>query len=315
MKAGEPKQFVPIFVGSTFVDLQDYRQSARDALTQLETIVRGMEYFGSKPGSPVEECLNVVRSCKIYIGIFGMRYGSIPEGHEQSMTQLEYEEAQKHNLPSLIYILDEENQPVLPKFVETGPSADKLRQLKELLKKRHMVSFFTNPQDLAAKILHDVPEVVRTIGAKIEGELKEEIVEADPDEILRKFRVLPKVFKGRDVSVEFTFDSAIQSVSPKECSALRIELGASVSFYGQLPHGIRQAFYAEREIAMRLLDVEQNSKITAKGLTAYGVEFETYNGPEGPEESIQEHTGVLLKSITVIAKPQPVEPPNSTAKK
>ena len=54
MGVGEPKQHVPVFVGSTFEDLKDYRRSVRDALTQLETIVRGMEYFGSKPGSPIK---------------------------------------------------------------------------------------------------------------------------------------------------------------------------------------------------------------------------------------------------------------------
>jgi Domain of unknown function (DUF4062) len=80
------KQYLPIFVGSTFVDLQNYRAAVCDALHRLETIVRGMEYFDSKPGNPTEECLNVVRSSKVCIGIFGMRYGSIPDDQEFSMT-------------------------------------------------------------------------------------------------------------------------------------------------------------------------------------------------------------------------------------
>jgi hypothetical protein len=42
---------VPVFVSSTFVDLQVYRRKIQDALTQLEAIVRGMEQFGSKPGT------------------------------------------------------------------------------------------------------------------------------------------------------------------------------------------------------------------------------------------------------------------------
>jgi Domain of unknown function (DUF4062) len=105
---------VPVFVSSTFVDLQVYRRKIQDALTQLEAIVRGMEQFGSKPGSPVEECIKIVQSCQLYIGIFGMRYGSIPEGHDKSMTHIEYDEAQRIELPSLIYILNE-NQPIPPK--------------------------------------------------------------------------------------------------------------------------------------------------------------------------------------------------------
>ncbi len=100
MKVGETKQHVPIFVGSTFKDLKDYPRAVTDALTQLETIIRGMEFFGSEPRSPVEECLRVVRSCQIYIGIFAMRYGSVPDDHDLSMTHLEYEEAQRRSLPS-----------------------------------------------------------------------------------------------------------------------------------------------------------------------------------------------------------------------
>jgi hypothetical protein len=38
---------------------------------------------------------------------------------------LEYDEAQRANLPSLVYIIDEENQPLLPKYVETGPGAER----------------------------------------------------------------------------------------------------------------------------------------------------------------------------------------------
>jgi hypothetical protein len=41
------------------------------------------------------------------VGVFGMRYGSIPDGHDKSMTNIEYDEAQRLGLPSLIYLLNE----------------------------------------------------------------------------------------------------------------------------------------------------------------------------------------------------------------
>jgi hypothetical protein len=157
---------VPVFVSSTFIDLQVYRRKIQDALTQLEAIVRGMEQFGSKPGSPVEECVKVVQSCQLYIGIFGMRYGSVPEGHDKSMTHIEYDEAQRIGLPSLIYILNE-NQPIPPKDVETGIGAEKLEALKDQLKKRHTVSFFTTPEDLQTRIMHDVPTQLGSMGVEV----------------------------------------------------------------------------------------------------------------------------------------------------
>jgi signal transduction histidine kinase len=146
--------------------MQEYRRKVQDALTQLETIVRGMEQFGSKPGSPVDECLRVVRSCKVYVGIFGMRYGSIPDGLEMSMTHLEYNEAQRIGLPSLIYLLDE-NQPIPAKDVEIGTGAEKLKTLKKHLAKSHIVSFYTTPEDLRARILHDVPALLVDLGTEV----------------------------------------------------------------------------------------------------------------------------------------------------
>jgi hypothetical protein len=61
------KEYVSIFVGSTYSDLIEYRKSVMETLHKLKTIVNGMEYFGSKPGSPLEECLNSVRDSQIYI--------------------------------------------------------------------------------------------------------------------------------------------------------------------------------------------------------------------------------------------------------
>ena|SRR5215475_15305293 len=67
-KPGEQKQHVPVFVSSTYEDLKEHRKAVRDALHRLETIVRGMEDFGSKTKTPKDECLKAVQSCKVYIG-------------------------------------------------------------------------------------------------------------------------------------------------------------------------------------------------------------------------------------------------------
>lgn len=168
METSETKAHIPIFVGSTFEDLKEYRKAVSRALVQLGTIVRGMEYFGCQPDSPVQECLREVRMCKIYIGIFGMRYGSIPDGYEKSMTHLEYEEAQKAKLPSLIYLIDEEKQRVLPKYVDIGEAGQRLQKLKVELKKRHKLECFTGPDNLAAKLYHDVPRLLKRMSTETE---------------------------------------------------------------------------------------------------------------------------------------------------
>ena len=171
---------VPVFVSSTFVDLQPYRNAVCDALHRLEAVVRGMEYFGALPETPRDECLRIVRSCSFYIGIFAMRYGSIDGESGKSLTQLEYEEAQRLRLPCLIYLLDEERQPVLPKYIEFGEPAEKLRQFKRTLKLSHVVSFFTSPEDLAVRVSQDLPALIERAGTPIQtGELAK-VVESLP---------------------------------------------------------------------------------------------------------------------------------------
>lgn len=152
-----------IFVSSTFVDLERHRQLVREAISKLEIDSKAMEVFGALPDTPKEECLRLVRSSNAYIGIFSMRYGHIDPASEKSLTQLEYEEAQTLHLPSLIYIIDENAHPVLPKYVDTGASAEKLFALKEKLKKSHVVNFFSSAEDLTAKATQDVVRLLKAM--------------------------------------------------------------------------------------------------------------------------------------------------------
>jgi hypothetical protein len=169
-----------VFIGSTLEDLKPYRAAVLEALHRLELAIVGMEYFGSKPQAPMDACLPAVDRCHAYVGIFAMRYGSIDPVHGKSLAQLEYEEAQRLKLPSLIYLLDEERQPVLPKYVDTGGSAELLKHLKQKLKERHIVSSFTTPDDLAKRIVLDVPSLAVGAGVEVRQSELAKIVTAIP---------------------------------------------------------------------------------------------------------------------------------------
>ncbi len=302
MKLGEQKPYVPVFVGSTFSDLHPWRRAVRDALAQLEAIVRGMEQFGSKPGSPVEECLQVVRSCKVYIGVFGMRYGTVPDGQERSMTHLEYDEAQRVGLPALIYIIDEENQPILPKHVETGPGAAKLASLKEELKKRHVVSFFTSPEDLRARILHDVPQLLKSIGAEVRGDV--DTIEAATDsEVLRQFELLPKMFSGRSITIEFLASGDFRTAYPEACKVLGLEIGATVFDSVKSTSGGQLRVFGERDIALALCRLPRNAPVRVRAVTAFGVYKRIDWDDNGPVSTPDTEAGLVVKEILHAAPP------------
>src|ERR1035441_8065085 len=169
-----------VFIGSTFEDLQPHRGAVLESLHRLELAIVGMEYFGSQSEAPVVTRLAAVARCHAYVGIFAMRYGSIDPVHGKSITQLEYEEAQRLGLPSLIYLLDEERQPVLPKYVDTGASAEMLKDLKQKLRERHVVSLFTTPDDLAKRIVLDVPSLAEAAGTEVRQSELAKIITAIP---------------------------------------------------------------------------------------------------------------------------------------
>lgn len=225
------KAHVPVFIGSTYEDLKDYRQAVQNELIRLETVIKGMEYFGSTPNTPLKECLKKVNESKIYIGIFAMRYGSIEETSQKSFTQLEYKEAQRLNLPSLIYIIDENNQPILPKYVDTGIGAEKLLALKKHLTKTFTVSYFTTPDDLARKIANDLPRVIEDI---IEQKIEINSDNEEDFDVFIKFLKRPQKYYGREISLKIRLSPDYYSLSHGYAEAFGLKEGSAIFTQGEM---------------------------------------------------------------------------------
>jgi len=294
---GQPKQHVPIFVGSTYEDLIEYRNAVKEALHHLETIVRGMEYFGSKPGTPKDECLKAVRSCRVYVGIFAMRYGSIDEETGKSMTQLEYEEAAKLKLPTLIYLIDEQKQPILPTFVETGPKAEQLTALKDELKKKFMVSFFTSPEDLARRITQDLPPILHDIGVTITDDQLIPAVE-DAKALIQRFHARPLKHAGKEVIIDVEIQDEPQGLDADECEALGLPLGDAIERRVKSPLlGDYRRVMATGDMADWLESVPGGTKAQLKIRLVFGKSEDVDYGPEGPVTKVKTHRGYRVVSV------------------
>jgi len=281
------EQHVPIFVGSTFEDLQEHRKKVREALNRLGTYVNGMEQFGATTESPLDTCLAEVRASRIYVGIFGMRYGSIPEGYEKSFTHLEYEEAQKLKLPSLIFIFDEKT-PVLTAYIDTDEKNPKLKLFKKQLlasNNTHTCDFFSTPDDLATKVSTAVAKELRKLEVRKEIEIEDGLEEAIPQQstlpaatILRRANILPKRWDGIEFVAEFCNASQKPGyfISPQEssegyCRALGIPHGHSVTVKWASKENPSECveIYAANELADQVIDIDKISIIKAKVETTY----------------------------------------------
>lgn len=148
-----------IFISSTFKDLERHRKSVIETIDRLRhtgTSVQwfGMEAFSAADQTPLNECLSFVDQSDMYLGFFGVRYGSNPPNSEMSFTEAEYRRAVERDIPRIIFLIDQDNANVKPVDFESDPNKlVKLQKLKEELQKLRNVDFFTSPDDLAAKVL------------------------------------------------------------------------------------------------------------------------------------------------------------------
>jgi hypothetical protein len=141
-----------VFISSTYKDLIDYRAAAIRAVEGTNYQASKMEVFGARPDEPLDACLKEVEESDFFIGIYALRYGFIPEGSDISITEMEYVHAKKLGKQIYCFLLDEENQPWLNKWIEDEPGKSKLKSFKQKIQKLHVTDSFTTPDDLRAKV-------------------------------------------------------------------------------------------------------------------------------------------------------------------
>jgi hypothetical protein len=82
-----------VFVSATAKDASDYRQQVGDALAQLSVAVFLQEYWAFAAQNVVDLCLTRLAESDAYLGVFGFRYGWIPDNQVKSITELECDKA------------------------------------------------------------------------------------------------------------------------------------------------------------------------------------------------------------------------------
>lgn len=166
-----------IFVSSSFQDLQDYRLAAVRVLRQLGHEVIAMEDFVAGSEVPLKQMLEKVERCELYVGLFAWRYGFVPKKTVESgddpadpkvpgatygctsITHYEYLHAKAKKIDCLAFLLDE-RVPWPPQLIDgfstLDPAAPKdataIRSLRSDLQLSAVVSYFSNPNDLEARV-------------------------------------------------------------------------------------------------------------------------------------------------------------------
>ncbi|MCI0412451.1 DUF4062 domain-containing protein [bacterium] len=162
-----------VFVSSSWADLEVHRRAVLQALAQLKKHVEAMEYFGASSDSPLETCLKAIEKSTVYIGMIGTRYGSAATKDGISYTHAEYLHAKALSKKILVYMMDEERHPVLPKYVDTGEAAVRLMNFKQELTASHVCKVFVSADNLAGQVAIDLIRLLEDMGQHIRKALEQ----------------------------------------------------------------------------------------------------------------------------------------------
>ena len=111
------------------------------------------ENEGSKPRTPVSQCKRWARDCDIYIAILGYRYGWIVPRASVSVTEMEFNEAQKDNPEKiLVYVSAEPKEQQQEEFV---------KRIEDFSEGHFRRKPFMSESELTAGIREDLAEFVK----------------------------------------------------------------------------------------------------------------------------------------------------------
>jgi hypothetical protein len=185
--------------------------------------------------APLSKVVEMVDRSEAYVGVFAWRYGYVPapgapaqpavnppniEGAkygETSITHYEYLRALQRKLPVMAFLLDEQ-YPWPPQFVDgfdptrpgAPPNAGSIRTLRQAFQQERVVSWFTTPADLEAR----VAAAVTMAGLTRQLDLQ------------RCTALDPAVGAAGDTSAEIGITEAILSASD-QLRALKIDLATT----------------------------------------------------------------------------------------
>ncbi len=158
-----------VYISSTQTDLESHRARVAQVLRQIDHVVLHMEDYTAEDSRPLDRCVEHVRTADVYVGIFAWRYGHIPKAYdasetlpqevapgETSITEAEYHAAASVGIPTLIFLLSD-SEPWIPASMDAhtgdGDSGRRISALRATFSEKHMVGFFTTPENLANRVM------------------------------------------------------------------------------------------------------------------------------------------------------------------
>jgi hypothetical protein len=167
-----------VFISSTSRDLPNHRAAVAGALLNAGFHPIDMANFMARPEEATSACLKEVADSDLFVGIYAWRYGFIPPGAAVSITEQEFDEAERLGKPRFCFVVDESyDWPAESREQEEG--ARLLREFKARIDATLVRTTFTTPEDLAIRVLASLQ---RWVQEKVGAEEPQAEIPPLPDE-------------------------------------------------------------------------------------------------------------------------------------
>jgi tetratricopeptide (TPR) repeat protein len=165
-----------VMISSTARDLPKHRDEVRLACLRAGFDPREMmENLPALNKDATDASLRMVEEADVYLCILAYRYGTVPEGYEISITEMEFNRAVELNKPRLVFFIHKDH-PVLGGDVETGSGATKLETLKARIGEHRVAAFFKSPEDLRAHAVEALTSLSKELDTAETGDAVASVV-------------------------------------------------------------------------------------------------------------------------------------------
>jgi hypothetical protein len=105
---------------TTYPEKRSFIDAAIAAVNRAGYVPCDMEYFTARDEKPAEYCKRCVQECDVYVGVIGLRYGSLVRDRpDVSYTELEFEAATESPARKrFIFLLDPESSVPVGRFMD-----------------------------------------------------------------------------------------------------------------------------------------------------------------------------------------------------
>lgn len=140
-----------VFISSTYEDMKEFRDAAAEALTNVEAVPMGMERFTASTQPVIDKCFEELRQCQFCVCLLGFRYGSLYKDSGLSYSELEFNEAERLGIPTLVFI---KSGSINSEKIDISDLSrlDKYKKKLQNSASNRLTASFTTPEDLRDKL-------------------------------------------------------------------------------------------------------------------------------------------------------------------